>query len=437
MMEGESLDHPLRYDTVAELHTRPSPRVAAPVTAVYLLFKEPHNAAGRIRERDIAHLAALTRRHGAPLPEAGASHHAVQLGRDELRWESHTEFVTFTAFVPGRPDRPFDPALAAVFPQDWQAAASGRRLVAAMVHVDLLPDEPQQVIAFCEAQFDTAAVAIVHVLDESAVVASDFRIDPSGFMRFAVFMRPGSGAGRTGRIVQRLLELETYRAMSMLGLSRAREVSGKLNTLDPRLTALMDGMAAGTRAPEDVLDDLLAVSAELESAATQTSFRFGATRAYAAIVAERVTALRETRFAGRQTLAEFMARRYAPAMRTVQSAETRLQALLDRTERAGELLRTRVDVARSGQNRDLLARMDRRADLQLRLQHTVEGLSVVAISYYAVGLAGYMLAPLAQPVGIDRTVLTAVLVPMIAAAVWLGLRRARLRLHDRAPDADL
>ena len=132
-------------------------------------------------------------------------------------------------------------------------------------------------------------------------------------------------------------------------------------------------------------------------------------------------------------LTEFMTRRYLPAMRTAKSAENRLATMLDRSERAGDLLRTRVDVWRGAQNQELMQRMDKRADLQLRLQHTVEGLSVVAISYYAVGLAGYALYPLASALGIDKAVLVAGLTPIVIGGVWLAMRRIKARLHDGHP----
>ena len=163
---------------------------------------------------------------------------------------------------------------------------------------------------------------------------------------------------------------------------------------------------------------------------TDVGKAFGATAAYEAIVQDRVAALRETRFMGGQMLTEFMSRRYHPAMRTAKSAERRLNAMLARSERAGELLRTRVDVWRGAQNQALLQRMDSRADLQLRLQHTVEGLSVVAISYYAVGLGGYLLSPLAYAAGIDKSVLIAGLTPVVVICVWLAMRRIKARLHD-------
>ena len=161
----------------------------------------------------------------------------------------------------------------------------------------------------------------------------------------------------------------------------------------------------------------------------RNSFRFGATAAYEAIVHDRIQVLREHRFDGRQTFNEFMMRRYDPAMRTVKSTERRLAAMADRAIRAGELLRTRVDVERSAQNQKLLESMDRRADLQLRLQKTVEGLSVVAISYYAVSLASYAAYPLAGALGLSKAELTAALTVPVVGAVWWMLRRIQKKMH--------
>jgi uncharacterized membrane-anchored protein len=198
--------------------------------------------------------------------------------------------------------------------------------------------------------------------------------------------------------------------------------------LDQALSELMADMTGGETAAETTLQQLLSISAELEAMAARSSFRFGASGAYEAIAMQRVDALRESRLPSRQSFADFMQRRYQPAIRTVKSTETRLQVLADRAVRAADLLRTRVDVERSAQNRDLLASMDRRAASQLRLQHTVEGLSVVAISYYAVSLAGYLLYPLTATLGISKGILTAVITLPVVALVWLALRRIRKRL---------
>ena len=140
---------------------------------------------------------------------------------------------------------------------------------------------------------------------------------------------------------------------------------------------------------------------------------------------QRIAVLREERYHGRQTFGEFMMRRFDPAMRTVKAGEGRLHAMSERAMRAGNLLRTRVDVERSAQNQDLLESMNHRADLQLRLQRTVEGLSVVAISYYAVNLAIYVLGPVGAELDVSKLVLTAVVTPVVILAVWALIRRLR------------
>ena len=418
-------DHPLRYNLVNELHARPFPALEAPCHAVYVAIKEPLDAANRDRAADRAHLLALLDRHASAHPQPDATHFSGPIGRSDLKWESHTEFVTYSAFTPGIADRPFDPVMADVLPEDWLAKAPGKRLTSVLIRVEFLPEDEAGVVEKLEDWFVPESLACSRVVDGAAIVAGDFRIDPAGHMRFAVFVRPGTGARRIGRIVQRLCEIETYRSMSMLGLIRARQLTGRLNALDPKLSALVSTLDSDGRTPEAVLHELLAISAELESLAVQFSFRFGATAAYEAIVNQRIEVLREQRLQGRQTFAEFMMRRYDPAMRTVKSAEARLGSMAERAQRAAELLRTRVDVERSAQNQKLLESMDRRADLQLRLQHTVEGLSVVAISYYAVNLAAYLAYPVTEHAGISKGIATAVLTPLVILGVWLAVRRIR------------
>jgi len=417
-------DHPLRYELANELHARPFPTMQAPATVVFVAIKQPDEAVARDRVEDLAHLIKLLDRHGVAHPRPGATHYSGQIGRHTLKWEQHTEFVTYTAFEEGLSSRPFDPADFSVFPEDWLQRAPGARMTSILLRICPRVAD-QEVEQDLDDWFVPESLAVARVLDDAAVVAGDFRIDPAGHLRFAVFVGPETGQRRVGRVVQRLCEIETYKAMSMLGFSRARSISGRVGEMENLLTELMVEMTDGAAPAEETLTRLLSVSAELETTATRSSFRFGATGAYEAIVNQRIAALRETRFLGRQTFSEFMMRRYEPAMRTVKSAESRLAALADRAMRTGDLLRTRVDVERSAQNQALLASMDRRAALQLRLQHTVEGLSVVAISYYAVSLVGYLLYPLTEVMGVSKGMLTAAITLPVVGLVWLMVRRIR------------
>ncbi|WP_209832565.1 DUF3422 domain-containing protein [Ruegeria sp. HKCCE3926] len=419
-------DHPLRYALANELHARPFPVASMPCTVVFLAIKKPEAAVARDRREDLAHLIDLLDRHGAQHPRPDATHYAGQIGRHWLKWEQHTEFVTYTAIAQNVSERAFDPADFEVFPPDWLMASPGQRVTSVLVRVVERASDDVVKSKLLD-WFEPESLAVSRVLDDAAVCASDFRIDPAGHMRFALFVAEGTGRRRTGRIIQRLCEIETYKAMSMLGFARVKQLMPRIGELDGQLTRLMGQMTGNSAQPDALLQDLLATSIELETLSARCSFRFGATGAYEAIVNQRIEVLREERFEGGQNFADFMMRRYDPAIRTVKSTERRLEALSDRAIRAGELLRTRVDVERSAQNQALLESMDRRADLALRLQHTVEGLSVVAISYYAVSLVSYLLYPLTAS-GISKGMLTAAVTIPVVAAVWYSVRRIRKRL---------
>lgn len=422
-------DHPLRYDLANELHARPFPAVPHGSQAAILALKPERDAAARDRSLDRAHLVSLLDRHGAQHPGPGATHFSGQIGRYSLKWEQHTEFVTYMVHGPGLSDRPFDPAIWDLFPEDWMADAPGSRITSAHFRISEGIETDAEIVPPLSDWFEPESLAVSRVLDDNAVLASDFRIDPAGHMRFAIFPRPETGPARIGRIVQRLSEIEIYKAMAMLGFPKARELNARMAEIDSGLSALLTDMSAEDSPPEVQLDRLLGYATDLENLMSRASFRFGATGAYEAIVHQRIEVLREERFEGRQTFAEFMLRRFDPAMRTVKSTETRLRSMTDRAFRAGELLRTKVEVGRSAQNQALLESMDRRAALQLRLQETVEGLSVVAISYYAVSLLSYLLAPVGHEVGVEKPWVTAALVLPVVIGVALMTRRIRKAMH--------
>jgi uncharacterized membrane-anchored protein len=427
-------DYPDRFALANELHARPFPELTAPCRALHLAVKQVGDAAGRDRERDRAHLATLLDRYGAPHPPPGANHYSGTLGRGFLKWEMHTEFVTYTLFLDGLASAPFSGEIADLLPPDWLAATPGRVVTSCLVRVERV--EPEAVERRIEADFPRwfvlESLAVAQVVDAEAVIAGDFRIDGHGHGRFAVMARPEIGRRRLGRIVQRVLEIETYKAMALLSLPTARAVAAAVARLDRELAEAVGRMAEGTGHEPETLDRLLKIAAEIERLASTSAFRFGAAGAYEAIVNQRIQVLREARIGGRQTFAEFMMRRFEPAMRTCRSAEERLSDLSARAERAADLLRTRVDVANQAQNVEILQAMNRRAAMQLRLQETVEGLSVVAISYYAVNLAEHLFHPLAERAGISSSTLLAILTVPVVLVVWFMVRRIRARLGHRA-----
>lgn len=418
-------DHPRRYELANELHARPFPEIPANARAAYLAIRAAGDAARRDRDLDREHLLALLDRYGAAHPAPGATHYIGPLGKYRLKWESHTEFVTYTIFADGVAERAFDKGTFELFPEDWLNEAPGQRITSALLRVEAVETEADM-LARMDDWFERESLACAEVLDGAMVVAGDFRIDQAGHMRFALFPAPDCGNRRIGRVLQRLCEIETYKAMSMLGLVQARKVVRELADIEQELSDLMASLTGKGDAPvEQVLDDILGLSTRIEGLVTRSNFRFGATGAYEAIVTQRIEVLRERRFQARQLFSEFMMRRYDPAMRTVTAAKGQLESLAERTARAANLLRTKVDVSRQEQNQRLLESMDRRADLQLRLQETVEGLSVVAISYYAVSLVGYLTYPFLEPLGVSKGVALALATPVVIGLVWLGLRRVK------------
>ena len=418
------IDHPLRQSSANELHARPFPTVAAPARAAFFAYKCADDETGRDEVADRAHLWRLLDMYDVAHPDGEATHFFGQLGSVWVKWECHTEFVSYTAILDDLGNVPFDGSEFDIFPAEWLADLPGLTLSSTSLRIesDL---ETESIKGKLSDWFVSESLAVSRVLDNAAVIAGDYRMDGNGHLRFAVFVPPSTGRRRVGRIVQRLNEIEVYKTMSMLGLIRARALSSQLNLIDADMSELVAALADDQISAEDNLHALLRLSAKLEHHSARVAYRFAASKAYSAILAQRIEVLRERQFEGRQTFREFMMRRFDPAMRTVQALDARLQDLIARAIRTGDLLRTRVDVERQGQSQELLTSMNLRADVQLQLQKTVEGLSVVAISYYATGLVLYVLAPVAAMFDLPKGILTACVVPVVVGLVYLALRRIR------------
>ena len=242
-------DHPLRYQLANELHARPFPVMSCPGQIAYIALKPVKDAASRDRALDRAHLVALLDRHGAAHPAPDATHFSGQIGKYFLKWEQHTEFVTYTAFVEGNHDRAFDPAIWEIFPEDWLDQGPGPCVTSAHLRIEDYPKSEDDIAHAVAEWFVPESLAVSHVLDQSAVIAGDFRIAASGHMQFAIFARPDTGQRRLGRIVQRICEIETYKSMSMLALPRSREISRALGPIDEALGVLNAEMTGRHRAP--------------------------------------------------------------------------------------------------------------------------------------------------------------------------------------------
>ncbi|MBC7953205.1 MAG: DUF3422 domain-containing protein [Rhodospirillaceae bacterium] len=412
-------EHSARRALAGEVHARPYEQVSAPLRASHLAIL--HDGLSVADER--AFLAELLVTHGAEPPGEGANHFSRDLGSLRLKWERHSEFSTYTFLRFDAFDQPFHHPALELVPHDWLERMPGEVIAALHVAVEPSGRQPEDLVAL----FDGNALVGSRVLAGAGVVWTDFRLHADGFGRMLLVDETLS-RGQTGRLLQRLVEIETYRMLALLAFPVARHAFFEVTRMDRGLTDIVTELADPEVLQNDreLLDRLTGLAAEAERLDSATSFRLSAARAYYAIVNQRIIELREDRIPGVQTVAEFMDRRLAPAMKTADSAAERQQLLARRSARAGDLLRTRVDIALEEKNRDLLKSMNRRAKMQLRLQETVEGLSVVAISYYVLGLVFYAAKGLkGAGLPVDPDVAALVALPVILGAVVLALRRLR------------
>jgi uncharacterized membrane-anchored protein len=418
--------HPQRTALHNEIHARPPEAMGTPLAISQVVMLA--DAAGREASRE--HLAALLRGHHLPLPDAQSTHLRMDVGGGfRVRWELHTEFVTWTfsrAFdAAGFGDREPATAIEAV-PHEWLAGLPGECI--SSLHLWVLPAR------------ESATTSLVrHVLNEETLVAStvaeglgevytDFALHADGFSRM-VLLVGGITPRRLGRLVQRLIEIDTYRMAALLGLPAARDGSAVLASAEAELAGLAGAIrAAGRHEEPQLLDRLTKLAGEVESQYAATHSRFSASAAYFELVDRRIADIGESRLAGLQTIGEFMERRLSPARSTCASVTRRQDALSQRVSRISNLLRTRVEIEQQQSSQQLLAAMNRRQGLQLKLQATVEGLSVAAITYYIVGLVSY-LAKGAHAIGwpFSAEATAAVAIPIVALGVWASLRR----LHSR------
>lgn len=420
--------HPLRETLHHEVHARPYERMNAPLLLSHIALVG--NAGSAERE----HLATLLQSRQLAVPAEGASHLSADIGGVRLRWEKHGEFHTCTFWkqlteVPDGFDRmPIDDV-----PLEWRQGLPGEWLVGLHVLVKPAVTPRHELPPLVRSMLDEDSLVGARVMDGSADVYTDFRLYGDGFARWVVVagdMTPR----RLGRLVQRLQEIETYRMMALLGLPVAREVGGALVGAERDLADVAERIR--TASPDDeqeLLRQLTQLAARVEGLYARTHARFSASAAYFELVQRRIDELREERVHNLQTVREFMDRRLLPAMQTCAWAGRRLQALSERISRVSNLLRTRVEIEQQQSSRELLDAMNRRQKAQLLLQSAVEGLSVAAVTYYGAGLVGYA-AKGAKSAGwnVSPDLAVAFSIPLIALAVWFGVRRLHREAHAAA-----
>lgn len=414
--------HPLRSQLYDELHSRPFQVIPSParVTQIALLCTEADKRA------QLEHLKELQGLLGCPVGPVDRSCFEYDCGDFRLRREKHTEFTTYTFInldIPEDSD-PFEVTGITPLPDGWVESLPGEVVAAFHVSIEDARQSPEPELPEVKQAFEEMRLVGSSPQNGDAQVWTSFQLHSDGFGRLMVVNKQMSDS-QLGRLTQRLMEIEVYRLMALLSLPLAHSLSPELVNMDARLADLTQQLSEEDSVNEkELLSDLVDMASSIESWRARSTFRFGATQAYHALVLTRLEELREDEVSGHLTITEFMTRRLTPAVRTCDASNKRLEDLSRRVDRVSDMMRTRVELGIHEQNQQLLSSMDRRSRIQLMMQHTVEGLSVVAISYYLVGLLKFMFIALYDAgIPIDKSLATGVSVPLVLLTVWLMTRR--------------
>lgn len=416
-------EHPLRRTAVAEMHLRRWPPVTAPAMVIQWLrvCNQEERAAQRAELTDPA--SGLSFDHGA------ADVHLSGTVTPDVRftWESHSEASSFTLFVSNAPD-------------NWLYSPMPEPLATLVERAERLPGDVIRAGRTWIARDDAEVAAMLkHVpmkkeemischVGGGARMWSDYRIQPDGYGRMLIAANGLAGA-ELSRLSQRLQELGNYRNLALIGHPTAKENWARLDRIELSLEAVARDQLRSDMTDDALLDRLSDLSFELMSISTATGFRMGATAAYAQLVEDRLEELQVSPVTGYPSLIDFTQRRFLPAVRTCAAFVRRENELSERASRFTSLLRARIETRIENQNGRLLRSMERSAAMQLRLQTLVEGLSVVALSYYTIGLLAYVLkgAEAAWPHFDPYEVIGIATIPIIIA-IWLMLHAMKKRM---------
>jgi len=423
------VEHKQRLKLHNELHAGAVELLKAPAQISHLALLCDNEQADT--ERNL--IAQLCERYDVTPPTLHSNHFSSMLGTFQLNWERHTGYSTYTFFHSAPFTTPFAESAIDYVPDEWLATLPGEIIVATHVAIES-NDCPQRDLRELSLLFASNTVIGSEVAAGGAIVWTDNQIHGDGFGRILIHdvdLRPK----QAGRLVRRLLEIETYRMLAMMPVPMMRAYIPDLARFDERLAALTENTRRLESLEDEqvLLNELTQLAAEIERISARTSQRFNASSMYYEIVKLRVSQLREKRIQGLQMFQEFMDQRLSSAMGTCALVNNKLETLSTRVERASSLLRTRVEISMEKQSRDLLRSMDKRAHLQLRLQETVEGLSIVVLSYYLVGLIGYGLKAInATGVNLNTELAKGVAIPFVVGTVFILIRRLRRRVHIEA-----
>ncbi|SEA06925.1 Uncharacterized membrane-anchored protein [Desulfuromusa kysingii] len=418
--------HPMRDTLYNELHIRPFHAMASPQQITHLAACCGNPEA---LQKSCDLVSELCKRYEINPPPSDAVTFYQNFGNFTINWERHVEFYSLTIMQPAPSQgKPFEYTAVDLLPSDWLKQLPGEVLAAFHMIID------NQQLSYDEHalshNFEGHPVMMSSAYGGKTQILTAFKLHGDGYGRFMI-CHNGMSTLQTGRLTRRLIDLETYRLLSLLSLPIAKRISPQLLIMDKQMADILNLVAEQKTASSErqLLEKITTIEAQLETYRAETTQRFSATQAYHQLVKDRLERINEEKIDGHLSIGEFINRRLNPALRTCESVQQWMEDLSKRIERASDLMRTRVNLNLQEQNQSQLSAMNRRSRLQFRLQETVEGLSIAAISYYSVGLLSYLFKglPLEQW-GLNNNVLLACSIPVVLTTIWYVTRRIKRRL---------
>ncbi|MBC3765066.1 DUF3422 family protein [Neptunicella marina] len=426
-MSGLTLkQHPLRDALDKELQQRLFPALKAPCRVCQFMLT--FDSINSPKERRI--MRALSHQQGSRLDETDNDINLPLFG-GQLRWEKHSEYSSFIFVQPGLSNNIFDDPLDFLPSRDWLNQLPGNIL--RIVQINVLPPGKLNDKHISQLFNPDNCVSSL-IWNQQAQVWTDFQKHAEGAGRMLIIDN-GLPPASLGRLVQQLLDLGNYRKLSLLGWPMAQVALNKLSTLEKQLSDITLQLEDDEHNDENLLADISQTAAHTEHLIAQNSARLHATAAYYQLTLDRLRNLNESGIPGMMSLKEYTERRLTPACRTCESVVQRQTALSNRLGRATELLRTRISLKLERQNQKLLSSMEKRVKLQLKMQQTVEGFSIVAISYYALQLAEKMIATIKHWLPLLPVKLVeSISYPVVILVVIISISWLNRRLHKQNSD---
>jgi len=429
-------DADIRSELNDEFHVHPYESLTPPVRIITLVMLASRDE----RAQEVTHLQQLCAYFDHKLP--ASTMERLYFDGFMLKIENHQDFTRYKFMVSldvTQAVELFTDSPLSFLPQGWLPGLPGHLLVALDTMVLPYPEsidnyrvDHQSLFGQYAEYFSTDSLTASQIGRSKSLVMTDFQIRDDGMTRMLVFSQAELPA-QIGRLTYRLIDIETYRMLALVILPQARRLLKELPLADTRLKDLTGAISGGGEMKdEQLMERLTTLAAEVEDLIATHYRPFTIAQTRFDLVLQRLDELYEKPIGPQPTMGGFLHRRMQKARSTSDAAFNWLDQMAMRVTQASQSLRTRIDVNNASQNRGMLAAMNRRFQLQLRLQQAAELLSVAIFTYYAVNLLEYVYEELALAFswGIQPVLFKAVAAPVlgIAAVVFIYRRRAKVRM---------